>query len=220
MRFLLSAALIAAVSALSLPATSSAATLNLTGSLGSSIATGIDGNVTYGGNAAFGDVTFIASPNGSDLTWSSGNGLGIDCPRSVLGCNTDSAYQIDTPEVLTVQFERNLFLTSLDIGLLSPEVRYSIVLQEYGAVVGSNFVIPFSSAGASNGQLTLNVNRWVSAIYFVPMPGELNDFSLARLRIDETRVPPAPGAPIPEPSSVLLMVVGAGIVATQLRSFV
>ena len=52
---------------------------------------------------------------------------------------------------------------------------------------------------------------------------EQNDFSVARLRIDENRIPtPGPGPgdprnPIPEPSSVLLMIVGAGIVATQVR---
>jgi 3D (Asp-Asp-Asp) domain-containing protein len=224
MRFLVSAAVVLAASVTLVGSTASAATLNLTGSVGSAIASGNDGTVTYTGNAAFGDVTFIASPNGSDLTWSTGNGLGINCPSSVRGCSIDTAYQIDTPEVLTVRFEESVFLTSVDIAQLSTTGRYFLRIDETGSIMGNGFDINFDSDDAnSNGQLTVNVNRWVTAIRFVPDSGEQNDFAVARLRIDENRVPtPGPGPgdprnPIPEPSSVLLMIVGAGIVATQVR---
>jgi len=224
MRFLLSAAVVLAASVTLVGSTASAATLNLTGSVGSAIASGSDGDVVYTGNAAFGDVRFIASPNGSDLTWSSGNGLGINCPSSVRGCSEDTAYQIDTPEVLTVRFEESVFLTSVDIALLSTTGRYFLRVDETGSVMGSGFDINFDSDDAnSNGQLTVNVNRWVTAVRFVPDSGEQNDCSVARIRSDENRIPtpgPGPGGPrnpIPEPSSVLLMIVGAGIVANQVR---
>lgn len=220
MRFLLSAAVALAASGLLVASSASAASLSLTGSVGSAIASGYDGSVTYTGNAAFGDVTFIASPSGSDLTWSSGNGLGINCPSSTNGCSVDTAYQIDTPEVLTVRFEHSVFLTSIDLALLSTTGSCFLRVDETGSITGSGFDINFDSDNAnSNGQLTVNVNRWVTAIRFVPDWGEQNDFSLARLRIDENRVAPAPGPgnPIPEPSSVLLMLVGAGIVAMQVR---
>ncbi len=227
MRSLLSAAVVLVASA-GVAVSANAATLNLTGSLGSNIANGNDGDVVYRGNSAFGDVRFIASPNGSDLTWSSGNGLGIDCPSSVSGCRTDSRYQIDTPEVLTVRFEHSVFLTSVDISLLSTTGRYFLRVDETGSIMGNGFDINFDSDDANNdGVLRVNVNRWVSSVRFVPDAGEHNDFALARIRIDENRVPPAPGGghgggtnPIPEPSSVLMMIVGAGIVATQLRRFV
>ena len=223
MRFLDSAAVVLAASAAFVGSTASAATLDLTGSLGSAIASGNDGSVTYTGNAAFGGVTFIATPNGSDLTWSSGNGLGINCPASVSGCRIDTAYQIDTPEVLTVRFEQSLFLTSVDIALLTTTGRYTLRVDETGSIVGAGFDINFDSDDAnSSGSLTVAVNRWVTSIRLIPDPGEWNDFTLARLRIDENRLPspgqpPSPGSPIPEPSSVLLMLVGAGIVATQVR---
>ncbi|MEX2206122.1 MAG: PEP-CTERM sorting domain-containing protein [Myxococcota bacterium] len=220
MRFLLSAAVVLAVFATLVASSANAASLSLTGSVGSAIASGNDGNVTYTGNSAFGDVTFIASPNRSDLTWSSGNGLGINCPSSVNGCSTDSAYQIDTPEVLTVRFEQSVFLTSVDISLLSTSGRYFLRVDETGSIMGNGFDINFDSDDANrDGELNVRVNRWVTAIRFVPDSGEHNDFALARLRIDEHRIAPAPGPgnPIPEPSSVLLMVVGAGIVALQVR---
>ncbi len=223
MRFLGSAAVVVAASVAFLGSPAGAATLNLTGSTGSSIASGNDGTVTYSGNSAFGDVRFIASPNGSDLTWSSGNGLGINCPSSVNGCRVDSASQIDTPEVLTVRFEESVFLTSVDIALLSTTGRYMLRVDETGSITGTGFDINFDSDDANrNGFLTVNVNRWVTSIRFVPDSGEQNDFALARLRIDEYRVAPAPGpgSPIPEPSSVLLMLAGAGIVATQVRKLV
>lgn len=221
MRFLVSAAVVLAASVTLVGSTASAATLNLTGAVGSTIASGNDGTVTYGGNSAFGAVTFIASPNGSDLTWSAGNGLGINCPGSVQGCSVDTAYQIDTPEVLTVQFAQSVFLTSVDIGLLSTTGRYTLRVDESGSIVGNGFDIGFDSVDAnSNGSLTVAVNRWVTSVRFIPDPGEWNDFSLAGLRIDANRIPtpgqpPSPGNPIPEPSSLLLMIVGAGVIATQ-----
>jgi hypothetical protein len=199
----------------------SAITINLTGSIGSNLASGNDGDVVYR-SAAIGDVRFIASPNGSDLTWSSGNGLGIDCPRSINGCRTDSVTQIDAPEVLTVRFERSVFLSSIQLSQLTTTGRHFLRTDERGSITGSGFDIDFDSDDANrDGFLTVNVNRWVTSIRLVPDNGEVNDFSLARLRIDETRVPPAPGGgstnPIPEPSSVLMMLVGGGIVATQVR---
>lgn len=223
MRLLVSAAVVLAASVALGSSPASAASLDLTGSLGWAIASGIDGNVTHRGNSAFGDVTFIASPNGSDLTWSWGNGLGINCPSWHDGCSNDSPYQIDPPEVLTVQFERSLFLTSVDLALLSTSGSYYLRVDETGSVMGNGFDINFDSDNAnSSGGLTVAVNRWVTSIRFVPDRGEYNDFSLARIRIDENRIAPspaspAPGNPIPEPSSVLLMLVGAGIVATQVR---
>jgi hypothetical protein len=224
MRFMVSAAVVIAASATLLGSSASAASLNLTGSLGSSIASGYDGTVTYSGNSAFGNVTFIASPNGSDLTWGSGNGLGINCPSSVRGCSEDSAYQIDTPEVLTVRFEQAVYLTSVDLALLSTTGRYHMRVDETGSVMGSGFDINFDSDDSDrDGELTVRVNRWVTSIRFVPDSGEHNDFALAGLRIDERRIPtpgPGPNNPIPEPSSVLLMIVGAGIVATQVRKHI
>jgi len=223
MRLLVFAAVVLTASAVFVGSNASAATLNLKGSVGSKIARGNDGSVTYSGNAAFGDVTFIASPNGSDLTWSAGNGLGINCPSSIRGCSVDTAYQIDTPEVLTVRFEESVFLTSVDIALLSTKGRYTLRVDETGSIVGNGFDIDFDSDNANHrGKLTVAVNHWVTSVRFIPNPGEWNDFTLARLRIDENRVPtlglpPSPGNPIPEPSSILLMLVGAGIVATQVR---
>jgi len=226
MRFLGSAAAVLAATVVVLVgSTAGAATLNFTGSLGSWIASGNDGTVTYSGNSAFGDVRFIASPNGSDLTWSSGNGLGINCPSWANGCSTDSSYQIDPGEALTVRFERSVYLTSVNLSQLSTSGRYLLRVDETGSILGDGFDINFDSDNSnSDGFLTVNVNRWVSSVRFVPDSGEQNDFALARLRIDENRIAPAPGPgtsnPIPEPSSVLLMIVGAGIVATQVRKLV
>lgn len=215
MRLLARAAVAVVSSAFALASISSAATLDLTGSVGSGIATGSAGVVTY--NASFGAVTFVANPSGSDLTWSSGNGLGIDCPSSVSGCRIDTPNQIDAPEFLTVTFAAPTFLTSVDIGLLSTTAWGRLRIDEEGSIVGSGFSIDFDSNSASNGQLTVNVNRLVTSVRFVPDHGEWNDFTLARIRVDENSVP-APGNPIPEPSSVLLMLVGGGLVASQVRA--
>ncbi len=214
MRFLARAAAVMGFSAFALASISSAATLDLTGSLGSGIATGNAGVVGY--NSSFGLVTFTASPAGSDLTWSSGHGLGINCPSSVAGCSTDSAYQIDTPEVLTITFAAPVYLTSIDIGRLTTTGRCFLRVDEEGSIVGSGFNIGFDSDDATNGQLTVNVNRLVTSVRFVPQVGEWNDFTLARIRVNENGGG-TPSNPIPEPSSVLLMLVGGGIVASQLR---
>jgi hypothetical protein len=207
-----------AVSVFAFASVSSAATLDLTGAVGSTIATGSAGVVTYNGSAAFGPVTFVASPRGSDLTWSSGNGLGINCPSSIADCSTDAAYQIDTPEFLSVNFgnANGVYLTSIDIGLLNTTGRCYLRIDETGSVLGDGFDIGFDSDDATNGKLTVQVNRWVTSLSFVPDRGEWNDFTLARLRISDGV--PSPGNPIPEPSSVLLMLVGGAIVATELRA--
>jgi hypothetical protein len=121
--------------------------------------------------------------------------------------------------VLTVRFEQSVFLTSVDIALLSTTGSYCLRVDETGSILGSGFDINFDSDNANrDGDLTVRVNRWVTSIRFVPDPGEWNDFTLAGLRIDENRIPtPGPGNPIPEPSSVLLLLVGGGIVAARVR---
>jgi len=113
----------------------------------------------------------------------------------------------------------------VDLSQLSTSGRYLLRVDETGSILGDGFDINFDSDNSnSDGFLTVNVNRWVSSVRFVPDSGEQNDFSLARIRIDENRIAQAPGPgtsnPIPEPSSVLLMIVGAGIVATQVRKLV
>ena len=226
MRFSASAGVVFATAVLLVGSTASAASLNLTGALGASIAAGTDGDVTYSGNAAFGGVTFVASPNGSDLTYISGSGLGINCPSSVPGCRLDNAYQIDTPEVLTVRFDQSLYLTSVDIAKLSTTGFYILRFDETGSVVGDGFDINFDSDDATNGFLTVNVNRWVTLGALHSGPGRVERLHARGAPHRRDSRAPGPTAvgprsnPIPEPSSVLLMIVGAGIVATQVRRFV
>lgn len=174
--------------------------------------------MTYSGNAAFGAVTFSANPVGSDLTWSRGNGFGIDCPRSVRGCTFDSPYQIDTPEVLSISFARPVLLTSIDLGLVYTTGLGSLRFYDAGSVVGDGFDIAFNSRSARNGVLTLNINRTVTSVQFIPDGREWQDFTLARIRIADTVPSPSPSNPIPEPSSVLLLLVGGAIVASQVRA--
>jgi len=202
-----------------------AATLDLTGATGAALAAGWHGSAIYS-DAAFGAVTFTANPAGSDLTYSAGSGLGIDCEGSgSLACRVDNRNQVDNGEVLSVGFEQSLFVTSVDMrNLLGTNLRigrYTIhIADEGGSVVGSDFVIDFSSTDASTtGALNLSINRWASSISFVPNDGFLNAFSVAGISIDEFARPlPAPGSnPIPEPSSVLLMVAGGAFVANQVR---
>ena len=218
MRSLVRAALVLAVSFGFVGSISNAATLDLTDVVGQTVASGDSGAVTYSGDAAFGVVTFAANPAGSDLTWSKGNGLGINCPITIPGCFVDSPYQIDAPESLTVTFEKALFLSSVDIGMLSTTGRCFLRLDEQGSIVGSDFVIAFDSDYATNGRLTVPVNRMVKSIRLVPDRGEWNDFTLAGISIG--RVTPAPSNPIPEPSSVLLMLIGGGIVAARVRKHI
>jgi hypothetical protein len=129
-------------------------------------------------------TSFLASS--SDLTWSYGNGLGINCLSSVNGCSIDSAYQIGRGSA-HVQFEHSVFLTSVDIALLNTTGLYTLRVDETGSIVGNGFDIDFDSDYANdNGSLTVRVNRWVTSLRFVPDAGEWNDFTLARLRIDGT----------------------------------
>jgi hypothetical protein len=195
-----------------------AATLDLTGLTGAAIASGYAGTVTYAGNAAFGPVTFSANPAGSDLTWSAGNGFGINCPITVRGCLIDSAYEIDAPEVLSISFATPVLLTSIDIGMLSTTGISYLRVVDQGSVVGSDFTIGFSAAGARHGQLTLDINRVVTSVSFVPQGREWRDFTLARIRIADGTGPVGTSNPIPEPSSVLLALIGGGIVASQIRA--
>ena len=217
MRSLVRAALVLAVSFGFVGSISNAATLDLTGVVGQTIASG-DSGTGVAPIDGFGVVTFGANPAGSDLTWSKGNGLGINCPITIRGCLIDSPYQIDAPESLTVTFEKAVFLSSVDIGMLSTTGRCFLRLDEQGSIVGSDFVIGFDSDYATNGRLTVPVNRMVKSISLVPDRGEWNDFTLAGISVG--RVPPAPSSPIPEPSSVLLMLVGGGIVAARVRKHI
>ncbi len=217
MRLRVPVALVAAVFALLVAPTAGAATLDLTGLVGASIAAGTSGNVTYSGNAAMGPVTFSATPAGSDLTWSAGNGFGIDCSRRIAGCSIDTAYQIDTPEVLTISFAAPTLLTSIDIGMLQTTGYGFLRVVDRGSVVGSDFMLGFSSRTARNGQLTIDINRVVTSVSFVTDGREWSDFTLARIRTADRVPAPGPSNPIPEPSSVLLMAIGGGIVALEVR---
>ncbi|MGH2958939.1 MAG: hypothetical protein ACRDKE_04995, partial [Solirubrobacterales bacterium] len=171
-----------------------AATISFTGATGSLIAAGNDDTVVYSGNAAFGDVTVSAEHAGSDLTYSAGNGLGVDCSGYSLACLVDNRNQVDNGEVLTISFEQPLFVTSVDVGnLLGTHIglgRFSFNIEEGGSLVASNFEIGFDSSDASgNGTLNLAVNRWASSISFVPNSGYLNAFSVAGVSIDELARP-------------------------------
>ncbi len=201
-----------------------AATIDLTGAIGSAIAAGNADTVVYSGSSAFGDVTFSADPTGSDLTYQAGNGLGIDCRGGEVACLLDNYSQVDTGEVLSISFERPLFVTSVDIrNLFGTSLgigRYRVQIEEGGSVVGSSFAIDFSSEDASAaGGLNLSVNRWASSIRFVPDGGFFDAFSVAGITIDElASALPAPStSPIPEPSSVLMMLIGGALVVSQVR---
>jgi hypothetical protein len=204
---------------------SGAATLDFTGAVGAAIAAGSADTAVYSGNAAFGDVTFTANPKGSDLTQIAGSGLGINCIGSGLYCAVDKASQIDNGEILKISFEQPLLVTSVDIrNLQGTDIALgwlSIHIDEGGAVVGSDFAIDFDSDDASaSGALTLAINRWASSISFVPDQGFFNAFSVAAISIGGVTpgpIVPSPANPIPEPSSVLLMLIGAGIIAAQVR---
>lgn len=223
MRLLVLAAF-ALLSVFSAPATSGAATLDLAGAAGSAIAAGFADSAVYSGDAAFGNVTVTANPAGSDLTYVAGSGLGIDCIGSALSCRLDNANQIDTGEILKVSFERSLLVTSVEIRNLAGTDfgigKFTIHIDEGGAVVGSGFDIAFDSdAAGADGVLSLAINRWATSLSFVPNGKIFDAFSVAGISIAGGAGPvaPAPSSPIPEPSSVLLMLFGAGLVATQVR---
>jgi hypothetical protein len=215
-------ALIAIVCLASAPV---AATLDLAGAAGASIAQGSADTAVYSGNAAFGSVTVSAHPKGSDLTHVAGSGLGIDCDGGRVACAVDKATQLDNGEVLKISFEKPLLVTSLDIrNLYGTDIGrgfLSIHIDEGGAVLGSGFSVAFRSDDAgADGALTLDINHWASAISIVPNGSFFTAFSLAGITIAEASpgpITPPPSTPIPEPSSVLLMIVGAAIVALQVR---
>lgn len=209
------------------PFASSAATLNLTGAEGAAIAAGNSDTAVYGGNAAFGGVTFAANPRGSDLTHS-GAGLGIDCSGWSLSCTVDTSNQIDFPEVLGISFSTPKFVTSVNISNLFSQTfnlgRLAIVIEDAGSIQGAGFSVPFSAGNADeSGGLLVAINAWASTIRFVPVAGLFEDFSLAAVSIDETRAPTAgpgtPGttSPIPEPSSVMMMMLGGAVVLFSIR---
>lgn len=209
------------------PFAAQAATMDLT-VIGATIAAGTSDTATYSGDAAFGTVTFTASPAGSDLTASS-SGLGIDCSGWDLYCRVDSTNQIDYPEILEISFAQPKYLTSVTVSNLFPSQTvdlglFSIVIQDMdaGSVTGSGFSVPFSAADAnSTGLLSVGINQWATSIRFVPVQGYFEDFSVAALTIDESALPTqssgSPTSPIPEPSSVLMMAIGGALVLLSLR---
>jgi hypothetical protein len=210
-----------------IPGSSGAATLDFTGAVGAAIAAGTSDTAVYTGNAAFGAVTVTANPKGSDLTQYNGNGLGIDCYGTSIACRLDNGLQIDTGEILKVSFDQSLLVSSVEIRNLKGTTlgigKFSIHIDEGGAVVGQGFDIAFDSDDASaDGKLTLAINHWASSLSFVPNGGFFDAFSLAAINIAAAPgpLPPSPANPIPEPSSVLLMLIGAGIVATQVRKHI
>jgi len=215
---------VAAASALFFASASGAATLDLAGAAGAAIAAGTSDTGVYSDAAAFGTVTVIANPSGSDLTHVAGSGLGIDCSGSNIACLLDNPNQVDTGEVLRISFEQSLFVTSVDLrNLFGTDLgigSFSIHIDEGGAVVGPGFDISFDSDDAgADGALKLAINRWASSISFVPDGGFFDAFSVAGISIGTGFGPlqPPSTTPIPEPSSVLLLLIGGGIIANQVR---
>jgi hypothetical protein len=221
MRHLLRA--IALCAAMLAPVAVQAATLDLTGEAGKTVAA--TGSYT---DAAFGTVTFSAQilGNGSgQLTHEAGSGLGIDCLGYGLACRVDAPDQIDPAEILAVSFSAPKFLTSIDVSQLTSRGydfgSFSIVLEDMGVVVGSGFVIPFEADDAIGGDLTVAINHWATTVRLVPIAGSYDGFSLAGISIDASAVPSVtpggPSTPIPEPSSVLMMIIGGAVVLFSIR---
>jgi hypothetical protein len=211
--------------AFSVASLSSAATLDFTTLVGSLIASGNSDSASYSGNADFGTVNISANPSGSDITWSSGNGLGVDCSNWNLACVVDTENQIDWPEVLQVTFQQPLFVSSIGISQLTEHNAslgpFTLHVVDAGAVAGSGFDIAFNAGDATAGQLDVAVNRFASSISFVPTAGILSDFSLARITVDETlNSLRGTSSPIPEPSSVVMLLIGGALVASQVRKLV
>lgn len=212
--------------AFSLASLSGAATLDFTSLVGSAIASGNSELATYSGNADFGTVSFDANPSGSDITWSSGNGLGVDCSNWNISCIVDTENQIDWPELLEISFEQPLFITSIGISQLTERNAwlgpFRLHVVDAGVVDGGGFDILFDANDANGaGQLDIAVNQFASSISFVPTAGILSDFSLAHITIDETlNSLRGTSSPIPEPSSVVMLLIGGVLVATQLRKLV
>jgi hypothetical protein len=103
--------------------------------------------------------------------------------------------------------------TSIDIGLLNTTGSCYLRIDETGSILGSGFDMGSDSDDAINSTSADRVNRWVAFLHFMPDQGEWNDFKLARIRARDSE--PEPGNPIPEPSSLVLMLIGGGIVASQ-----
>ncbi|MGH9887349.1 MAG: PEP-CTERM sorting domain-containing protein, partial [bacterium] len=60
-------------------------------------------------------------------------------------------------------------------------------------------------------------NRFATSQGFVPTAGILSDFKVARLMDDTLNSLSGTSSPIPEPSSVAMLLIGGALVASQLR---
>jgi hypothetical protein len=196
-----------AVAAFSIASSSSAATLELGDVFDSARGRGNGDRIRYSGNADFGMV---------DLRERSGHGRGRHRGHG----------HSDRSEGIEVSFERSLFVTSIDIGQVAARNAGSgpiwmRIVDASGGEESLSYILidPDDANGA--GHLNIPVNRFASSISFVPTAGILSDFSLARITIDESlRSLRGTSSPIPEPSSVVMLLIGGVLVASQLRKLV
>lgn len=129
-----------------------------------------------------------------------------------------------TSETFGISFDAPLFVSSIDVSRYTDRGRREapILIHIAGPAGEDGFDLVVSSGDAdANGNLNISVNRFASSISFVPTAGILSDFSLARVTIDETLGSlHTTTSPIPEPSSVVMLLIGGALVATQLRKLV
>jgi len=192
--------------AFSLASLSSAATLDFSDVFESGRARGNHERIRYSGNADFGTVDLSQWADDRD------NGRGRPDWLSERGAGENRGRRdSDRSEVLEVSFERPLFITSIDVSRLA---NGPIMMHIAGA--GGGFDVLFDASNRN-----ISVNQFASSISFVPTAGILSDFSRARITIDETlHSLHGTSSPIPEPSSVVMLLIGGALVATQLRRLV
>jgi hypothetical protein len=209
--------------AFSLASVSGAATLDFSELLDSASAPGNDGRISYSGNADFGTVEL--SQSAVDRHPGLGGGWRDWWPERGPGRGRGPG-DSDQSEVLGVSFEQPLFVTSIDVSQFTGRSRRNGTVMLHivggGGDEGSGFDILFNSDDADeNGNLNIAVNRFASSISFVPTADILSDFSIARITIDETlNSVRGTTSPIPEPSSVAMLLIGGVLVASQLRKLV
>jgi len=165
-------------------------------------------------SVSVGGITVTATaPKGSDLSWTSGLGFGVD--SSLVDELLGTGDEINSVEILSVTMPTattisgftvsNLFTESL-LGLL----KYSEV--GYYSINGgqwTQFVAPGSNTQSTNGLLSVSfAPSLVSSIAFGYGGGGsgLNDFSVKGINVVST----------PEPTSLLLM--GTGLAALVVRA--
>ncbi|MGH8310487.1 MAG: PEP-CTERM sorting domain-containing protein [Steroidobacteraceae bacterium] len=181
-----------------------AATLELSDLFDSGNGRGNQDRIRYSGNAAFGTVELSRSDD--DRHRGSGNGRG-----------NQRGHRDDRFEALDVDFDRSVFVTSVDLGRLT---NGPIIMRVSGAGGGFDLFLDADDAD-QNGNVRISLNQFASSISFVPTAGVLSDFSHTRITIDETlRSLRGTSSPIPEPSSVVMLLIGGALVASQLRKFV